>query len=227
MALILHLETASKNCSVSLARDGVLLGIRELAAEKYAHNEQLHVLISELMDAHQRSLSQLSAVAVSKGPGSYTGLRIGVAAAKGLCYALDIPLIAVHTLAVLARAASGIEDRDALIVPMLDARRAEVYTQLYSRDFTAVTETKALVLQADSFSEFPQPLYCLGDGAVKARDIIQRRQTHFLSVQYPSAAHMIGLAYTRFLEREYEDLAYFEPYYLKDFLGTPPRGRRC
>ncbi len=221
MALLLHLETATRNCSVSLARDGVLLGTEEWAGEKYVHDERLHIFIKALMGTHGLAFRDLSAVAVSQGPGSYTGLRIGVAAAKGLCYALDMPLIAIPTLTVLARAASGISDSRASIIPLLDARRAEVYARVYNPDLTARTETKAVVLRPDSFSEFHRPLYFLGDGVAKARGVIQMPQAHFLDIPYPSAAHMVTLAYDRFVNDSFEDLAYFEPYYLKDFVAIP------
>ncbi|MEH0008302.1 MAG: tRNA (adenosine(37)-N6)-threonylcarbamoyltransferase complex dimerization subunit type 1 TsaB [Flavobacteriales bacterium] len=223
MSLILHLETATRNCSVSLAEDGVLIGTAEWAGERYVHGERLHVFIKELVDAHGLALCDLSAVAVSKGPGSYTGLRIGVAAAKGLCYALDMPLIAIHTLTVLARAARDISDPRALIIPMLDARRAEVYTRVYDLDFTARTETKAVVLRPDSFSEFHQPLYFLGDGVAKASEVIQMPNARFLDIPYPSAKHMVALAYDEFVNASFADLAYFEPYYLKDFIAIPPK----
>lgn len=221
MAWILHLETATKNCSVSLAFEGQLRGIRERAEEGYAHDEQLHVFIESLMEGCGLSWAELSAVAVSQGPGSYTGLRIGSAAAKGLCYALDRPLIALPTLAVLARAATGIQTRDALIIPLLDARRAEVYTRVYHADLSPKTETRALILQADSFAQYTQPLYFLGDGVPKAREIIHLPQAHFLEVTYPSAQHMTALAYEKFSKGAFESLAYFEPHYLKDFTGAP------
>jgi tRNA threonylcarbamoyladenosine biosynthesis protein TsaB len=218
MALILNLETATTNCSVSLGREGKLLALREENYQGYSHSEKLHVFIDEVMEEAGVTMEELKAVAVSKGPGSYTGLRIGVAAAKGICFALDIPLIATPTLDSLARQlrVSGA----GFLVPMLDARRMEVYAKVLNTSHEVVRETRAEIIDADSFSEFAEkaPVYLLGNGAGKCAGILEHANFHFREELLPSAREMAGMSYQRYANKEFEDLAYFEPYYLKEFI---------
>lgn len=216
--LILNIETATKNCSVSLAKNGQTIGCKELAEEGYSHAEKLHVFIEQLIQEAGITFSDLNAVAVSKGPGSYTGLRIGVSAAKGLCYALQIPLIAIDTLSILA---SQLHVEDGLIVPMIDARRMEVYSAIFDANMVLVREVEAEILTESSFSEYPQKIHFLGDSSNKAQTVLSRPNFVFHTANvFPSANEMSALSYQKFLSNSFEDVAYFEPYYLKDFLQT-------
>lgn len=216
MAAILCLETATTNCSVAIAVDGKVIGLREINNNKYAHSEKLHVFIEELLEETGIAADQLNAVAVSKGPGSYTGLRIGVSAAKGFSFALDIPFIAIATLQSLAKQAKC---KDCYIIPMIDARRMEVYAAVYDSQYNRVRETRAEVLTEDSFSDFlaEKKTIFLGDGAAKFKDLIQHENAHFLASRFPSAQEMAALAEDKYKISDTEDVAYFEPYYFKGF----------
>ncbi|HBI01364.1 MAG TPA: tRNA (adenosine(37)-N6)-threonylcarbamoyltransferase complex dimerization subunit type 1 TsaB [Flavobacterium sp.] len=216
MAYILNIETSTKNCSVALAKDGEMIVCREIAEMGYSHAEKLHVFIEEILSEANLKFSDLNAVAVSQGPGSYTGLRIGVSAAKGLCYALDIPLIAVDTLEVLA---SQIAIEEGVIVPMIDARRMEVYSAIFDKNHQKIRETKAEILTEDSFSDINQTIYFIGDSSQKAKTLLQKDNFVFVDdVIYPSAKQMTKKSYTLFTNNRFEDVAYFEPLYLKDFM---------
>lgn len=219
MAYILCIETATTNCSVALAKNGDVLALREDNSSEYSHAERLHVFIEAVLQEAGIPKSKLDAVAISKGPGSYTGLRIGVSAAKGLCYALDIPLIAVSTLESLAAQA---EPGAKYIVPMLDARRMEVYSAVFFTKLDPVREVRAEVLDTKSFSHYlDEGTVCfIGNGAAKFRDICTHPNATFNSTAMPSAKEMVSMAYRRFQNSLTEDVAYFEPYYLKDFLVT-------
>lgn len=215
MAVILNLETATKNCSVSVARDGELLALREKAGAGYAHAESLHVFIGECLEAAGLSYSDLDAVAVSKGPGSYTGLRIGVSAAKGLCYALGKPLIAVGTLDILAAA---VTQNDGLVAPLLDARRMEVYAAVFGCGGTPLKEVSAEIVTEDFLRQYDGKLYVAGDAQEKCRAVMTRPDTVFLAdIVYPSAREMARLSHERYEKSDTEDVAYFEPFYLKAF----------
>ena len=217
MPLILNLETATKNCSVSVAEDGVTVSLKEFAGEGYAHAEKLHVFIEEVLADAGKTFADLDAIAVSMGPGSYTGLRIGVSAAKGLCYALNVPLIAIDTLELLAR---QIAVEEGVIIPMIDARRMEVYNAVFTPGFTKLRETKAEIITADSFAELNGPVHLCGDGAEKCREVLGNsgKFVYHGNVQYPSASQMSQLSYNKYKISDTVDVAYFEPYYLKDFI---------
>lgn len=218
MSYILNLETATKNCSVALAKEGKTIVYKEIADEGYSHAERLHVFIEEVIKKAGISLNDLAAIAVSQGPGSYTGLRIGVSAAKGLCYALGIPLIAVDTLQILASQANV---SDGLIVPMLDARRMEVYSAIFTPDFENQRVTKAEVITEDSFDDFQEKLYFVGDCAEKCRSVLTKENFVFLEdIKFPSAKEMSSLSFLKYKKNDTVDVAYFEPYYLKDFMIT-------
>lgn len=221
MAHILCLETATKNCSVALAdHNGIVLALREYAGEGYAHAEKLHVFIGEVLEEADIEFETVDAVAVSMGPGSYTGLRIGVSAAKGLCYALGVPMIAVNTLEVLA-AAVHIEKGS--IVPMIDARRMEVYSAVFDASYKEIRETIAEVIDADSFSEMSGPVHLCGDGAAKCREVLHDSKFVFHeNIVYPSATQLAGLAAYKYKKSDTVDVAYFEPFYLKDFIAGKP-----
>lgn len=220
MALIVNLETASTNCSVSLARDGELLALKEEDHARYSHAEQLHPFIGRVLEAAGLDIKQLDAVAVSRGPGSYTGLRIGVSAAKGLCYALDIPLISLPTLRGMALQLQG---ADGLLIPVLDARRMEVYSAVYNETHEEIRATRAEIITPESFLEYVSRsrVHLLGSGAVKCREVLEHPNFVFHEDIVPSAREMAVPAYLKYREGEFEDTAYFEPFYLKDFL---PKG---
>ena len=221
MEYILNIETATKNCSVALANEGKTILCKEIAEEGYSHAERLHVFIEEIIKEAGISLNDLSAIAVSQGPGSYTGLRIGVSAAKGLCFALGIPLIAVDTLQVLA---SQVNIDDGLIVPMIDARRMEVYSAIFSAKFDKKREILAEIIDENSFSDRAEKLYFVGDCAEKCKSVLIKENHVFLEdVKYPSAKEMCALSLEKFKISDTADVAYFEPYYLKDFMVTTPK----
>ena len=222
MATILNLETATTNCSVSIARDGELISLKEENSANYSHSEQLHAFIAESLDQSGLKPEDLDAVAVSKGPGSYTGLRIGVSAAKGLCYALEIPLIAIGTLKSMATA---ITVREGYIMPLLDARRMEVYAAVFDHQHNEIKPTWAEIINEGSFEEYftGLPVYLLGSGAEKCRDVLGYKQLIFKPEILPSAENMAILSYEKFKEKEFENTAYFEPFYLKDFIVTQPK----
>lgn len=221
MNYILNIETATKNCSVSLAKEGKTILCKEIAEEGYSHAERLHVFIEDLVHEAGIHFKDIQAIAVSQGPGSYTGLRIGVSAAKGLCYALNVPLIAVDTLQVLA---SQVQVEDGLIIPMIDARRMEVYSAIFDVKFEKIRETQAEVITENSFETISETVYFVGDCADKCKSVITKSNFIFLEeIKYPSATAMSILSFSKFQNKDFEDLAYFEPYYLKDFMITPSK----
>ena len=216
MALILNIETATKNCSVALSKDGRTIAIRELSEQNFSHAEKLHVFIEELFAESHLKLQDLSVIAVSQGPGSYTGLRIGVSAAKGLCYALSIPLIAVDTLEILAR---KINISNGTILPMIDARRLEVYSAFFDSNYAKIRETKAEIIDENSFQEETEILHLIGDGAMKFKEILTGEKfKYYPEMQFPSATEMSLISFQKFQNKQFEDVAYFEPFYLKDFV---------
>lgn len=218
MIYILNIETATKQCSVSVSKNNELIALRELAEENFNHAEKLHVFIEEVIAEARIKLSDLKAVSVSKGPGSYTGLRIGVSTAKGLCYALNIPLIAIDTLQIIAK---QITISEGIIQPMIDARRMEVFTASFDKKHQLISETKALILDENSFEEIQDNIHFIGDGAEKSETVLKSERFVFYShLKYPSAKEMVELSYQAYLNKKFEDVAYFEPYYLKDFMLT-------
>lgn len=218
MAIILNLETATTNCSVSIAKNGNVMTLREHNAPNYSHSEQLHVFIEEVVQKASLTMKDIHAIAVSKGPGSYTGLRIGVSSAKGLCYALDIPLISVATLRSLAYQGRG--DAYDFIIPLLDARRMEVYSAVYGSHLNEIRETKAEIIDENSFSEYTQKgkVLLLGSGAQKCREFLKHPNVNYDIEAIPSANDMANLSFEKYQKKNFEDLAYFEPFYLKDFI---------
>ncbi|MFZ3272860.1 MAG: tRNA (adenosine(37)-N6)-threonylcarbamoyltransferase complex dimerization subunit type 1 TsaB [Lutibacter sp.] len=222
MTYILNIETATKNCSVSISKEGKTIALKELNDGNYSHAEKLHELIGQVVLEAKISLSDLKAIAVSKGPGSYTGLRIGVSAAKGLCFALDIPLISVNTLQSLALSVTIDKGNK---IPLLDARRMEVYSQVFNEKNEMIRAVYAEIIDSDSFSEFlnAEKVYFFGDGAEKCKEIITHKNAVFIDEKFPSAKEMSVISYEKYLKNEFEDVAYFEPFYLKDFLGAIPK----
>ena len=224
MAYILHIETSTKQCSVALAHKGKLLTSRVLNSESFSHNEKLHLFISEILEEANLKPKQLDAISVSKGPGSYTGLRIGVAAAKGFCFALDIPLIALNSLEILVQGVTQAEFE--LIIPMMDARRMEVYTAIFDGSKNWINQTSALVLNQNSFKEIvkDKTVLFLGNGTNKFQELIPEiNLTHSFENNYPNAIDMVELTWEKYNSEDFESLAYFEPFYLKDFQTTTPK----
>ena len=222
MAYILNIETSTTNCSVSISENGRLIGLKEDNSLEYSHAERLHVYIDELLKTANVSKTQIAAVGISKGPGSYTGLRIGVSAAKGLCYALKIPLISILTLEALAH---QVMNPEGSIVAMLDARRLEVYSAIYDASYSETRPTEAEVITQDSYKDLLDltPVYFIGNGVAKTQQLVSHPNAIFIENKLPSAAQMCALTQAKFKENDFEEIAYFEPYYLKDFIAIPPK----
>ena len=223
MALILNLETATTNCSVSIAKDGKTLAIKEHDTPNYSHSEQLHVFIQEVVKETSISLVDIDAIAVSKGPGSYTGLRIGVSAAKGLCFSLDVPLISIETLKSMAsqEKSTGYD----FIIPLLDARRMEVYSKVFDNQLNEIRETKAEIVDENAFKNYLDKgkVLLLGSGAEKCKEVLESQNLNYAVNAVPSAKQMSQLSFEKFQNKDFEDVAYFEPYYLKDFILQTPK----
>ena len=230
MSILLHIDTSTKLCSVAIAKDGLLLSLKEEYDEQYSHAEKLNVFIEAAVAEAAISLADIIAIAVSKGPGSYTGLRIGVSTAKGLCFGLNIPLIAVDTLQALSYGAQSKHPElaaDALLCPMLDARRMEVYSQIFNTQGQEIRSIEAQIIDAQSFTTLTQNLYLFGDGAQKCLETLSAQSNiHFLADIQTSALWMIAIAQQKFKAKHFEDVAYFEPFYLKDFIGGPKKGEK-
>lgn len=234
MPLILNLETSTQICSVALASEGALLGIKKSHEEK-SHASQLSIFIRDLLKENGIEASGLDAVAVSMGPGSYTGLRIGVSTAKGLAYGSNIPLIGIGTLALLFSGAHQNQsvsrflkkNESALLCPMIDARRMEVYAALYTAGEKVVEKVSARIIDEKSYFESLeiQPIVFFGNGAEKCREMITHPNAFFVDDIETSAEYMVPLSENSFQQKKFEDLAYFEPFYLKDFIATIPKNR--
>jgi tRNA threonylcarbamoyladenosine biosynthesis protein TsaB len=231
MCKILHIETATEVCSVSIAENGKLIGLKE-THEGRSHAGVLATFIRDIMEETKTDIYRLDAVSVSKGPGSYTGLRIGVSVAKGLCYGAGLPLIGINTLEGMC---NGLLNRlhekgeklnsSYLLVPMIDARRMEVYTAIYNTEGKSIKETHALIVNETTFdSQLANHCICFfGSGADKLTHTIVHPNARFIMNFRTSAKDMISLALEAFQQGRFEDMAYFEPYYLKDFITTIPK----
>jgi tRNA threonylcarbamoyladenosine biosynthesis protein TsaB len=228
MAFILNIETATALCSVALSVDGNIIALRETLEEK-SHASMLTVFVEELLKEKNLTIGDLDAVAVGKGPGSYTGLRIGISTAKGLCYGANIGLIAVNTLTVLFQSAllslKGNFKKDALFCPMIDARRMEVFTCLYNSTAVEMEPVSAKIIDGDSFRLWldANEIYFFGSGMEKCRTVLNHQNAHFIDDIYPHAKALAKLAEIKYSKKEFEDIAYFEPFYLKDFIATVPK----
>ncbi len=219
MANLLHIETATKVCSVALSKNDKLIDCLEVHEADFSHSEKLNLLILELLDKTGLTFKDIDAIAVSGGPGSYTGLRIGVSSAKGICFACDIPLISVNTLEALAHQvniASGMK------IPMIDARRMEVYTSFYDINNQEVKKQHNLIVEEHSFDELNDyPIYLFGNGSNKLKDILVNKvNINFIDDIECTAKSMISLAYTKFSDKDFVDVAYYEPNYGKEFYTT-------
>ncbi len=224
MAIILYLETATNICSVALAENTMLLSIRE-TEKRNSHAELITVLIQELLTEAGITFAEIDAVAVSKGPGSYTGLRIGVSTAKGICYALGKPLISVGTLHAMAYGAQHFfpdHDNTTIFCPMIDARRMEVYYALFDNQLKEIKPSCAEIINSESFSELlnQHKIIFFGDGAEKCKALLSEKQNGLFPDQlFVSAQHMIIPALEKYNNNDFESTAYFEPFYLKDFVA--------
>ena len=227
MATILHIETSTEVCSVAVSQDGLCVFERE-DREGPNHAVKSGVFIDEALSHIDSQLLTLDAVAVSGGPGSYTGLRIGVSTAKGVCFGRDARLISVPTLEVLCVPVllqEKVKEDDALLCPMLDARRMEVYAALFDRSLREVRPTQADIVDGDTYRAFldERPVYFFGNGAAKCMDVINHPNARFIEGVVPLARWMFPLAERRFFDQKFEDVAYFEPFYLKDFVAKAAR----
>lgn len=224
MSCILNIETSTNVCSVALSQDGVCL-YEDVNMEGPSHAQVLAGYVKNAVSFADSHAIPIDAIAISKGPGSYTGLRIGVSEAKGVAYGRDTKLLSVPTLKLLTvPILLGHEElpEDALLCPMIDARRMEVYCALYDRALNEVVQTQALVIDSDSFKEYldKQPIYFMGNGADKCVETIQHPNAHFIKNIVPRAKNMIPLAEMAMAKEQFEDVAYFEPFYLKEFVAT-------
>ena len=227
MATILHIETSTEVCSVAVSQDGLCVFERE-DREGPNHAVKSGVFIDEALSHIDSQLLTLDAVAVSGGPGSYTGLRIGVSTAKGVCFGRDAQLISVPTLEVLCVPVllqEKVKEDDALLCPMLDARRMEVYAALFDRSLREVRPTQADIVDGDTYRAFldERPVYFFGNGAAKCMEVINHPNARFIEGVVPLARWMFPLAERRFFDQKFEDVAYFEPFYLKDFVAKAAR----
>lgn len=238
MACILHIETSTNVCSVAVSEDGQCIFQQEERSERGAGAERLGTMVDEALSFTDSHAIPFDAVSVSCGPGSYTGLRIGVSMAKGICYGRDLKLIAVPTLELMCvpvllrekvivkgeKSATALPE-DALLCPMLDARRMEVYAALYDRGMKTVREVRADIVDADTYREWldERPVYFFGNGAQKCMDTISHPNARFIEGIEPLAKWMQPLAERRFLNGQFEDVAYFVPFYLKDFVAIKPK----
>ena len=223
MSLILQIETATTVCSVALAEDGNVLAYKEVE-QRNIHAEAITVFIEDLFKTTSKQYKDLDAVAVSCGPGSYTGLRIGISAAKGLCFALDKPLIAIETLEAMTDGmiTQHIDDDNVLFCPMIDARRMEVFTAVFDRNGNRVKDTSAEIIDSNSFSDLlkDNKMIFFGDGAEKCSEVLgSNTNAQIIPAFQNSARYLTKKAAEKFIANEFEDVAYFEPYYLKDFIA--------
>lgn len=218
MSYILNIETSTTNCSVSLSNGGETLVLKEDYNSNFSHAESLHLFIEEVISSAKIKPSQIDAIAVSMGPGSYTGLRIGVSSAKGLCFSLDKPLISVSTLESLSL---QVKIENGFIVPMLDARRLEIYSAIFDANHLQIRDIQAQILDESSFLDYLEKdkVYFIGTGVEKTKTILKHKNAVFIENKLPSANEMGLIAFNKYANNDFENLAYFEPFYLKDFIS--------
>ena len=219
---ILHIDSTTKVCSVAISKERKLVELTEMNSDKLVHSEKLHLFIETCLSSADIKVSDLVAINVSKGPGSYTGLRIGVSAAKGLAYGLNIPLISVDTLEAMADSVKDTVAKDAVLIPMIDARRMEVFCSIH-RNEGCLKTVSAEVLDEESFTKFDSnKVFFFGDGAAKAVGMLSDDFTFIPDVR-TSASNLIRLGWNKYTSNDFEDVAYFEPFYLKDFVAGKPK----
>ena len=226
MCTLLTIETSTPVCSCALSHDGEVL-IRKENHEGQSHASRLGLFVHEIMEDVREQGMQLDAIAVSSGPGSYTGLRIGVSEAKGLSYGLGIPLIAIPTARVMASMMKDRVGENELLCPMIDARRMEVYATFFDRSLNVIRTTSADIVDGDSYLDLleKQPVVFFGNGAAKCRDVITHPNARFIDDIHPLAPGMVPLAEEAFRNGDFVDSAYFEPFYLKEFVATIPKNK--
>lgn len=226
MAVILSIETSTSVCSVSLSQDGLCL-TEKVDFEGPSHVNLLNTFVQEMLDFAKANKLKIDAIAVSCGPGSYTGLRIGVSTAKGLCYGFGIPLIALNTLELMASTVKNDTAPNALLCPMIDARRMEVYAAFYNNELECVKQTSADIIDENSYADLleKQTIYFFGNGADKCKTTLTHPNAFFVKDIHPIAKNMITLAEQAFELGRFEDIAYFEPFYLKEFVATTPKNK--
>ena len=217
---ILHLETSSKNCSVAISDGEELLCLCEEVSENYKQSESLHTFVEWALEGAKLTLKDIEGISLGKGPGSYTGLRIGASSAKGFCYGLNIPLLAINSLESMKE--PFLNKGYDLIIPLIDARRMEVYSAVFEgTSGEMISETKAKVLDENSYQEYQdKKILFVGDGAKKAKEILQLAHVEYSETVYPSAKYLIKSAVEKYKQKDFEDIANFEPFYLKDFQGV-------
>ena len=222
---ILYIETSSKNCSVAISDDEKMLCVTEEVSENYKQSESLHVFVEWALEGAGIPIKDIGAVSLGKGPGSYTGLRIGASSAKGFCYGLKVPLVAVDSMESMIVPFLG-QNYD-LIIPLIDARRMEVYTAVYDgQDGTQMSDTEAKILDEMSFEEYKdKKIPFVGDGVTKAKNLLQLPDAGFNAEVYPSARYLVNKTLEKIKKKEFEDIAYFEPFYLKDFHGVKKKNK--
>tara|TARA_B100000475_G_scaffold164574_1_gene125674 strand:+ start:93 stop:776 length:684 start_codon:yes stop_codon:yes gene_type:complete len=222
VSIILNIETSSKNCSVSVSKNGQIIGLKEQSYDEYSHSKSLHVFIDEIFKEIELSPQKLSAVAISEGPGSYTGLRIGVSAAKGICIALNIPLIAIDTMQILAR---KIECAEGYIISAMDARRDEIYYSVFKSNNCKIPikvgKTDCMIIKSDSFSNYfeSSTVNFVGNCNEKIKGFLDHKNIIFSDFMLPSANEMGIISFSRFKKSEFENISDFQPKYLKEFGG--------
>jgi tRNA threonylcarbamoyladenosine biosynthesis protein TsaB len=233
MAVILNIETSTPLCSVALSNNGNVISQREIIEEK-SHAARLTVFIEEILQESGQKIADLDAIAIGKGPGSYTGLRIGVSTAKGLAYGANRPLIAISTLKIMFKKIISnpgllyqheLTINDTLFCPMIDARRMEVFTCLFNTKGELMETISAKVISKESYQHYlsQQKIVFMGTGMNKCREVLSHPNALFIDEIYPSAASLALLAEEDYQNNQFEDIAYFEPFYLKDFIATTPK----
>lgn len=226
MSVLLSIETATSVCATALYVNGKLIDSKTINSDK-SHSTMLLQFIEELLETNSITKKDLSAIAISEGPGSYTGLRIGLSTTKGLCYALDIPLIAVNTLDAMALQVSKTMHANQLACPMIDARRMEVYTALYNGKNERVEALNNVIIDENTFKDQldSHPIIIFGNGAEKCKGVITHTNVSFLENIEPSAIEVGEIGYAKFLKNEFENVAYFEPNYFKEFYSPAPKNK--
>lgn len=229
MAVILSIESSTKTSSIAVHEDGVLISSMNIHLDK-SHAEYLTPSIKYLLEVSGQKMNNIDAVAISKGPGSYTGLRIGTSTAKGICYALDAKLLAVNTLEAMAYGMAKVHQHDdVLLCPMIDARRMEVYCMLADIEDHILVQTQAKIIDKTSFEEYlaNQKIVFFGNGSAKCKEALSHEKNAiFINDIHPSAEHIGAMAWRIYEEKQFEDLAYFEPFYLKDFIAKKPSAKK-
>lgn len=221
MALILNIETSTKTCSVNISKDGILLDYREITSEKYVHSEKLHLLIQETFKTLKIEFQELNAVAVCSGPGSFTGLRIGVASAKGIAFALGIPLISMNSIKIMIECFKPAPaNKNAILFPMIDARRQEVYTAGFNSEKKQLTEISCPEINENFITKHGkyEELLFLGEGALKFKNMFKKSPVLIVDEPLNSSKGMSLFTFEKFSKKEFENLSYFNPFYLKDFI---------